>query len=161
METPRGTLRADKVVFASNGYTAGLLPQYRNTIVPIKSTASHISVPADTPHPPPYLATTYNIRFQPNRVDYMNPRPDGSIVVGGGQWTYSFDKSLWYDCVDDATLIPGAKAHFDGLMQREFAGWEESGAFTEHLWTGSEYLFQLFCKWIECADTISVFQYKV
>jgi len=137
IDTSRGTLRATKVIFASNGYTAGLLPQYRGAIVPTKSTASHISVPANTPSPPPYLATTYNIRFEPTRVDYMNPRPDGSIVVGGAQWTYQFDKNLWYNCVDDSTVIPAAEAHFDGLMQREFRGWEDSGAFVEHLWTGS------------------------
>jgi glycine/D-amino acid oxidase-like deaminating enzyme len=66
----------------------------------------------------------------------MNPRPDGSIVVGGAQWTYRDDKSLWYDCVDDSTLIPGASTHFDGLMQREFTGWADSEAYTDHIWTG-------------------------
>ena len=137
INTDRGKVKTPIIVFATNGYTAGLLPQYRNVITPTKATASHITVP---PHgkQPAYLSNTYNIRYAPDRVDYLNPRPDGSIVVGGGQWTYKKERDLWYDVYDDSTLIEPAKHYFDGLMQRHFRGWEDSGAETESVWTGSE-----------------------
>lgn len=138
VKTNRGDVKTPTVVLATNGYTAGLLPQYKNVITPIKGTASHITVPPDTARPPPYLSNTYNIRYAPNRVDYLNPRPDGGIVVGGGKWTYEGQRELWYDVYDDSTLIEPARHYFDGLMQRHFRGWEGSGAATESVWTGSK-----------------------
>jgi glycine/D-amino acid oxidase-like deaminating enzyme len=134
--TERGKLRTATIVFATNGYTAGLLPQYRDVITPTKATASHITVPPS--QNAPYLSNTYNIRYTKDRVDYLNPRPDGSIVVGGGKWTYEKERKLCYDVHDDSTLIEPARHYFDGLMQRHFLGWEDSGAETESVWTGSK-----------------------
>lgn len=74
----------------------------------------------------------------------MNPRPDGSIVIGGGKWTFEADREAWYNTVDDSTVIEEARPHFDGLMQRHFRGWEGSGAFTEKIWSGSEFIPSLF-----------------
>ena len=136
VSTNRGQVKTPVIVFATNGYTAGLLPQYRNIITPTKATASHITVPLG--QHAPYLSNTYNIRYAPNRVDYLNPRPDGSIVVGGGKWTYEKERELWYNVYDDSTLIEPARHYFDGLMQRHFQGWGDSGAETESVWTGSE-----------------------
>lgn len=136
VNTNRGQVKASTIVFATNGYTAGILPQYRNIITPAKATASHITVPPG--QQAPYLSNTYNLRYAPNRVDYLNPRPDGSIVVGGGKWTYEKERELWYDVYDDSTLIEPARHYFDGLMQRHFRGWEDSGAATESVWTGSK-----------------------
>ncbi|CZR66791.1 related to oxidoreductase [Phialocephala subalpina] len=133
--TNRGQVKTPIIVFATNGYTAGLLPQYHNIITPTKATASHITVPANKPAPQ-YFSNTYNIRYSKNRVDYLNPRPDGSIVIGGGKWTYEKERELWYDVYDDSTLIEPARHYFDGLMQRHFRGWEDSGAETESVWTG-------------------------
>lgn len=137
--TERGEVKTRTLVFATNGYTAGLLPQYRHVITPTKGTASHITVPPGKNAP--YLSNTYNLRYAPNRVDYLNPRPDGGIVVGGGKWTYEKQRELWYDVYDDSTLIEPAKHYFDGLMQRHFRGWDESGAETESVWTGSKFWF--------------------
>jgi len=134
IHTDRGQVKTPVIVFATNGYTGGLLPQYRNIIIPTKATASHITVPAG--QKTPYLSNTYNIRYAADRVDYLNPRPNGSIVVGGGKWTYEKNRKLWYDVHDDATLIEPAKHYFDGLMQRNFRGWKDSGAETESVWTG-------------------------
>ncbi|KAL4947208.1 FAD dependent oxidoreductase [Aspergillus filifer] len=69
-------------------------------------------------------------------IDYLNPRPDGSIVVGGGKWTYQGNHRLWYNNYDDSTLIEPARYYFDGLMQQNFRGWEDSGAVTDSIWTG-------------------------
>jgi glycine/D-amino acid oxidase-like deaminating enzyme len=118
IHTDRGKVKTPTIVFATNGYTAGLLPQYRNVITPTKATASHITIPPG--HDAPYLSNTYNIRYSKHRVDYLNPRPDGSIVVGGGKWTYEKERELWYDVQDDSTLIEPARQYFDGLMQRYF-----------------------------------------
>lgn len=95
LTTPRGTLRASKVVLATNAWTAGILPHFKDTITPVKGMACHIR----TPHPVhPHLNNTYNIHFSPAQstgVDYLNPRPDGTIVVGGGGWHFRDDKALW------------------------------------------------------------------
>ncbi|KAL3490223.1 FAD dependent oxidoreductase [Aspergillus germanicus] len=134
IKTPRGDIKTPTVILATNGYTAGLLPQYHNVITPAKATASHIAIPPN--HYAPYLSNTYNIRHVSDRVDYLNPRPDGGIVVGGGKEAYRDHRELWYDVLDDSTLIEPARHYFDGLMQRHFHGWEESGAVTEKVWTG-------------------------
>ena len=134
--THRGKVKTPTIVFATNVYTAGLLPQYKNVITPTEATASHITVPAGKKVP--YLSNAYNIRYTKDKVDYLNPRPDGSIVVGGGKWTYEKDRELWYNVHDDSTLIEPARHYFDGLMQRYFRGWEDSGAETESVWTGSK-----------------------
>ena len=133
IHTARGTLRARKLIFATNGYTAGISPPFADTIIPTKGTCTHL-VPS---HPiSPHLSHTYNITYQPTHVDYLNPRPDGSIVVGGAKWTYSDDRSTYYNNHDDSTLLPQARPHFENLMQRHFRGWEHSGAVLESVWTG-------------------------
>ncbi len=138
LRTPRGSIKAKKVVFATNGYTAGLLSAYKNKIIPTRATASHITTPSPVS---PHLSHTYNINFgtRPSgadKVDYLNPRPDGSIVVGGGRWTYSDDRSKWYNQWDDSVQLEESRPHFEGLMQRHFLGWKESGARLHMMWTG-------------------------
>lgn len=136
VNTNRGQVKTPIIVFATNGYTAGLLPQYDNIITPTKVTASHISVPPG--QHTPYLSNTHNLRYDPNHIDYLNPRLDGSIVVGGGKRTYEKERELWHNVYDDSTLIDPARHYFDGLMQRHFRGWEDSDAATESVWTGSK-----------------------
>ncbi|RMY59516.1 hypothetical protein D0863_11908 [Hortaea werneckii] len=135
VETPRGTIRAQKVIFATNAYTGGLCNAYHDKIIPYKGTAVHIA-----PRTPisPHLYNTYNISYRPKGlgVDYLNPRPDGGIVVGGGKWTYADDKSSWFNNWDDSTLLPSVQPHFSSLMQRHFMGWEKSGSKIDTIWTG-------------------------
>ncbi|KAK5113618.1 hypothetical protein LTR85_010847 [Meristemomyces frigidus] len=136
IHTARGSIKARKVVFATNGYTAGLLDQYKDKIIPTKGTAVHISPRPDPVSP--HLSHTYNINYTPGpgRVDYLNPRPDGGIVVGGGNWTYAQNRRLWDGNWDDSTLLPSVRPHFATLMQRHFKGWEDSGAEVDRIWTG-------------------------
>lgn len=143
VHTARGIVKAKKVIFATNAYTAALLPEYRGIITPYKGTAAHLAAPGGQPVFP-HLSHTYNLEFgtdpELETVDYLNPRPDGGIVVGGGKWLYERERELWYDTVDDSTpLDPVLKArYFDGYMQRNFHGWQESGTETEKVWTGSK-----------------------
>lgn len=145
VHTARGTVNAKKVIFATNAYTAGLLPEYRGIITPYKGTAAHLAaIEGGTVFP--HLSHTYNLEFgtdpELETVDYLNPRPDGGIVVGGGKWLYERNRELWYDTIDDSTLLdPVMEAkYFDGYMQRNFHGWQGSGTKTEKVWSGSKFV---------------------
>ncbi|KAI0878964.1 FAD dependent oxidoreductase superfamily protein [Hypoxylon argillaceum] len=141
IRTPRGSVRAKKVVFATNAYTAGLLHQYKGIITPYKGTASHLIPPPEKGPVFPHLSHTYNLEFgldDRETVDYLNPRPDGGIVVGGGKWIYDKDRELWLDTVDDSTTFDAiiCEKYFEGYMQRNFRGWEDSGTEVDKIWTG-------------------------
>lgn len=131
--TTRGAIKARKVIVAANAYTAALLPEYRDKIIPYRAICSWIVAPN-----PPLLADSYAIRFSPTDFDYLIPRPDGSIIVGGARSAYFKYTEDWYGSVDDTKVIERAKDYFEGYMQRHFRGWENSGAHTDQVWTGSE-----------------------
>ena len=138
LHTAQGNMITKKLIFATNAYTPAVCPVYKNKIVPYKGSACHIA----PLHPiSPHLSNTYNIYFphpsdEVTRVDYLNPRPDSGIVVGGGKDGYVRNKPLWYNNTDDSTLIPHVRDYFTAYMQRVFRGWESSKATITHLWTG-------------------------
>lgn len=145
VHTPRGSVRAKKVVFATNAYTGALLPEYRGTIRPYKGTATHLAALDGREPVYPHLSNTYNLEFGLKGLgestrDYLNPRPDGGIVVGGAKWIFE-NREVWNDTVDDSTQYESVlkAGYFEGYMQRNFKGWEDSGAEPEKIWTGSEY----------------------
>ncbi|KAF1967437.1 FAD dependent oxidoreductase [Bimuria novae-zelandiae CBS 107.79] len=133
--TPRGVLKAKNLVFATNAYTAGLLPQFKDVIVPVRGMATHI-VPKVPVHP--HLSHTYNITFRSGQsADYLNPRPDGSIVVGGGGPAFKSDRPSWFNNFDDSTRFSSeVEQYWEKYMQRNFLGWEDSQAEPELVWTG-------------------------
>ncbi|PYH81269.1 FAD dependent oxidoreductase [Aspergillus uvarum CBS 121591] len=132
ISTNRGVLKAKKIVIATNAYTQALLPEYKDRIIPYRAVSCHIT----TPKPAPLLTNTYSLKFSEWDFDYLIPRKDGSIIVGGARSAYFADKDQWYGNVDDSTLIDGVRKYFDGYMQRHFRGWEQSDASVKEIWTG-------------------------
>ncbi|KAK2059741.1 FAD dependent oxidoreductase [Colletotrichum caudatum] len=132
--TPRGTIRAKTVLYASNGYTSTILPEYKNRIIPVRGICSHIAVPDGTTYP--HLPMTFSLRHGPNLFDYQVTRPDGSIVVGGARVKVIPRVEEWYNVWDYSKLIEPAAHYFDDYMQRNFRGWEDSGAEVDSIWTG-------------------------
>jgi glycine/D-amino acid oxidase-like deaminating enzyme len=137
IHTPRGSIKAKKVVYTTNAYTFGLLPEYERAIFPARGIVAHISVPEN--QTPPHLSlSSYALRVDPRTgVDYLIVRPDGSIIVGGAHHLH--DNNDWFNNIDDSKLIESTKDYFDGYMQRHFKGWEDSGASVKELWTGSKF----------------------
>jgi glycine/D-amino acid oxidase-like deaminating enzyme len=141
--TSRGPVRAKKVVYATNAYTSAVLPEYQNRIIPVRGICSHIT-PAKKPSQT--LHNSYIIRWSATEYEYLIPRLDGSIVVGGAKTAfYAQDLGAWYNTARDDQLIESAKNYFDGYMQRIFRGWEDSGAYTDKVWTGSKSLYSQEC----------------
>jgi glycine/D-amino acid oxidase-like deaminating enzyme len=134
----RGVIKAKQVVMTTNAYTVALLPEHEGKIVPCRAICSRIT----TPGRPPLLNNSYTLRFNDRDFDYLVPRPDGSIIVGGARQAYIRHLEDWYGNTNDRELIERARYYFDGYMQRHFHGWENSGARVDDIWTGSE-LFPL------------------
>jgi glycine/D-amino acid oxidase-like deaminating enzyme len=132
--TDLGTVLAKKVVFATNGYTSAIAKQFHEKIVPVLGICTRIVAQDQTKTQ--HLKNTYSLRFGKSKYDYMIARLDGSIVIGGAKTEFWDEPEHWYGISDDSKLIEPAVGYFDGLMQRHFAGWEDSGAYTEQIWTG-------------------------
>ena len=140
LTTSRGQLKAKKTVFATNAYTTALLPQFGGIIVPFKGQNSHLA-PTASFKPPKVLDHTYNLHFNQKYANYLNPRPDNGIVLGGAKWTYENQIELkqWWNTTDDTTLInDAATEHFDSVMETYFKGWENAEAYHDSIWTGSK-----------------------
>lgn len=108
IETSRGTVEAERIVLATNGYTANLYPALQGTIVPLRG-----EVTAHRPGnsmPRSGLPTTYSFIYE-DGYEYMVARPKGSvfegdIVIGGGL-TKGDKKGLYeYGTTDDTTTDP-------------------------------------------------------
>jgi glycine/D-amino acid oxidase-like deaminating enzyme len=135
LATTRGVVRAKNVLHAMNGYTSSLLPEFADKIIPVRGICAHIK---PSKLPAPFLPNSYMIRWSEAQYEYLIPRLDGSIVVGGARSEFYHDLQSWYNNVNDNELIDSAKSYFNGYMQRVFQGWENSGAYTSKMWTGSK-----------------------
>ena len=138
IETSRGQILARKVIFATNAYTAAILPQYEETIIPRKHTAAYV-VPGSDVETPAYLDHTFGVTYRPGRRDHMVQLPQGGIIIGGAKEKFIHDRSLWWNVVDDSTLFnKGEKEYFAEIVEKSFLGWKNSNAKTEMIWTGSK-----------------------
>ncbi|TQV91056.1 FAD dependent oxidoreductase [Cordyceps javanica] len=141
LSTSKGDVRAAKVVYASNAYVAGLVPQYRRVIVPFVGQNSRIVPSRATLEQAPTLATTYNFHHDAAWVDYLNPRPDGAVIHGGGGRSFRKDRNdrsgAWFNSVDDSRLISDRVAEdFRVFDQQHFYGWQNGEAKVGSTWTG-------------------------
>lgn len=144
LTTSRGPMTAKKTIFATNAYTAALLPQFESIITPYRGQNSHLA-PVPSFIPPMSLDNTYNLHFDSHYADYLIPRPDGTVILGGAKWTFEHNRKLWWNNVDDSTLINNeASQHFDSVMADHFYGWENAGAQHDMAWTGSKSLIISF-----------------
>jgi glycine/D-amino acid oxidase-like deaminating enzyme len=139
--TARGTVRASKVVLATNGYTAAIYPKLQGTIVPIRG-----QITAHRPGsrmPKDGLSTTYSFIHR-GGFDYMVPRPPGSklsgdIVIGGGL-TKAEDEGLYqYGTTDDTVVDPAISAYLTQSTETFFGenwGLDHPDGRIRSEWTG-------------------------
>jgi len=143
--TARGSIRCHTIIHTTNGYASALVPEMKGKIVPVKGMVARLVSTTKAPK----LAESYMMRFSDYEYDYLIPRPDGSIVVGGARRDFYKDLDSWFDVSDDGSLIRGAEKYFEGYMQRHFRGWEDCDVRTESLWTGSEFLVFVFLRVVD------------
>ncbi|KAI1337497.1 FAD dependent oxidoreductase-domain-containing protein [Xylariaceae sp. FL0016] len=136
VKTERGSIKASKVVHATNAYVKTLLPEYAKSIIPCKGICTHIAVPEGKRAP--FLTNSFIVREvgDPSVLSYLIPRHDGGIIVGGASQIFRAHTDQWYNNTDDGCLIESAKSYYDNYMQNNFLGWESSEAFVKDIWSG-------------------------
>ncbi|KAI0977514.1 FAD dependent oxidoreductase [Xylaria arbuscula] len=136
LETERGNIKAKRVVFATNGYTSGLLPEYVDAILPTRATCAHVVATTASAGRPSPLASCGVITRSPNSAgSYWGVRPDGSFIVGGNG-SYREQSELWRGNFDDSSLIEPAVPFFEQWASKNLVGWEEVETKVENVWTG-------------------------
>lgn len=149
VNTSRGGLQARTLIIATNGYTSGILPDFKNKIFPVRGTACSITPPAShsigsLPGP---FRMSYGLRFGKGQSDYMIPRQgrgrisgkgDKSLILGGAKGLFQHDEKVWYDSNRDDQQIEGARKYFEEYGRKHFVGWSGDGSEVDHVWTGSQ-----------------------
>ncbi|KAL8798846.1 MAG: hypothetical protein Q9182_006349 [Xanthomendoza sp. 2 TL-2023] len=108
IETPRGSIRAERVIMATNGYTAYLYPPVKGIIVPLRGT-----VAAQRPGsgiPKEGLKMTYSFIYG-SGYEYMIFRPPGStfagdLVIGGCSAKAPVEGLYEWGTTDDTSIDP-------------------------------------------------------
>ena len=139
--TPRGRVCADRVVLATNGYTARLHSELRGTIVP---TRGHMTVQRPPSGlPPGTLKGTYSFIYK-DGYEYMIPRPSGtkdqgSICIGGGTTKGFYGGLMEYGTTDDTTVDPTIFNHVKASAAEYFGpnwGKDDPKGRILQAWTG-------------------------
>ncbi|KAE9397072.1 FAD dependent oxidoreductase [Gymnopus androsaceus JB14] len=136
LETPRGNITAEKVVYATNAYTATLLPEFLGCIVPGQGQCAAI-VPTKSFSGKGMLAHTCCYRFGDGNYDYLIQRPqDGIIILGGGKWNVERMKIAGE--TNDSMKQPEITEYLKGAMASHYEGWgtERPGEGYLYDWTG-------------------------
>jgi glycine/D-amino acid oxidase-like deaminating enzyme len=139
--TPRGAVRAMRVVLATNGYTGFLCERFQGKIVPLRG-----QITAHRPGknmPVAGLPTTYSFIYS-NGYEYMIPRPQGSrfagdIVMGGGLVKAQDEGVGEFGTTDDTTMNEDISKYLTETTRRYFGShWgedHEDGRIRKE-WTG-------------------------
>ena len=141
VETPRGAIEAEKLVLATNGYTAHLYPPLQGVIVPLRG---HMT--AQRPGsglPKDGLATTYSFIYD-DGYEYMIPRPQGStfagdIMIGGGATKGPDEGMCEFGTTDDTTTDAVILTYVeDSAAERFGSNWGDDHAEgrLRRAWTG-------------------------
>ncbi|CZR61471.1 uncharacterized protein PAC_11367 [Phialocephala subalpina] len=147
-DTALGPIKAKKVAFATNGYTAGILPEFKDIILPRRTCCSYITTATSRDGEEVKKVgngqdSSYCIGPPARDFDYLIQRPDGSVVVGGGSALYRDVPGVAIGSWDDSTLIPQLGDYFEGYLGRWFERGGE-GEKLEMVWSGSEFLSCVF-----------------
>lgn len=138
LQTPRGTIDAEKVILATNAYTSYLLPSLSDLIVPCRGQMSAL-LPGSAFSGPHRTQQSYGF-VGPHKDDYLIQRPDDKgahLMFGGGR---SFGPSLGSSSDDevDENVARYLRTSLPRLLcsASDEKGEAESELQATHQWTG-------------------------
>ncbi|MCJ1428106.1 hypothetical protein MMC29_006014 [Sticta canariensis] len=141
VQTWRGEVKADRVILATNGYTARLYPKLQGIIVPLRG---HMTVQRPgSGLTRTRLSGTYSFIYE-NGYEYMIQRPQGSmfagdIAIGGGLAKATAEGLYEYGTVDDTTTDPAILDYLRNSTLKYFGsnwGNDDPEGRIRKAWTG-------------------------
>lgn len=141
VKTERGSIQAQRIVLATNGYTARLWKKFQGVIVPLRGHV--IAARQGANMPKEGLPTTYSFIYKKG-YDYMIQRPKGSkfegdIVIGGALAKTTDEGLEEYGTTDD-TAYDGViiESLYDCLPQYFGDNWgaDDPDGRIRKAWTG-------------------------
>ncbi|WVR03558.1 hypothetical protein IAU60_000550 [Kwoniella sp. DSM 27419] len=147
VKTPRGSVKATKVIYATNAYSDALLPELAGLVVPTRAQAVKWSIPPAGPEKFPRIEGSYSMRYQPHYFYSICCRPDNTIVMGlSRSWEGMSEDAVkaQRNTVDDSSYLPEAVQDGANQMVKLFpeggygnTGLEEGTAKGyEYSWSG-------------------------
>jgi glycine/D-amino acid oxidase-like deaminating enzyme len=128
-KTSRGDIKTKKLILATNGYTAHLLPKFLSKIIPLRGQiTAHRPGPKLAQLRPKGLETTYSFIYS-NGYEYMIPRPqlpsvpsefEGDIIIGGGLGALPERGESEFGETDDTVLNPLTTKYLTKCTKRYF-----------------------------------------
>ena len=141
VETPRGAIEAEKVILATNGYSASLYSPLQGVLVPLRG---HMTAQRPGSRlPKDGLATTYSFIYD-DGYEYMIPRPQGSVFAGdimiGGGLTKGANEGIFeYGTIDDTTTDAVILRYVENSAAERFGsnwGHDHPEGRLRRAWTG-------------------------
>lgn len=122
IQTNRGPIRTDSVVYATNAWTQHLIPQLAKVIVPVRG---QVLITEPAPRLWPFgLVTNHG-------YEYFTQRPDDRIVLGGMRWKSATQE---INIEDDSTLHPEVSRGLHEFLPSHFPDLQTIEV--EQEWTG-------------------------
>ncbi|KAK4173756.1 putative Glycine/D-amino acid oxidase [Triangularia setosa] len=144
VKTDRGLVRAERVVMATNGYTAGLMPEvFQGVVVPLRGQITAHRPGTGLPNRG-CLETTYSFIYE-GGYEYMITRPKGSelegdVIMGGGLVRGEPEEGLReFGVSDDSKVNQGIAQYLRETTPRYFGrdwGHDQSEGRIRQEWTG-------------------------
>ena len=138
VHTSRGVIEASRVAFCTNAWTARLLEQVRDVLVPVRNQVVSVRAPADGPR-------LEYVMSADRGYQYMSCRPNGDYIMGGmrnvvpSKQEHEDDDSTLNTTVSDAlrkfmadvVKVPSVEREWAGgkLMQQQPRGYPQTILF--------------------------------
>ncbi|KAH3663399.1 hypothetical protein OGAPHI_005389 [Ogataea philodendri] len=132
VKTPRGSVRAKKVIATTNAYTRAILPEFNDKITPLKGVVSHLKSESGK------SLDVNMIHLFSGEDDYISVCHDGSLIIGGGGETYeeSPNKEMMVDCLDDSFFPDETGKYFVDYPTRNYKSLANEKFVNDYTWTG-------------------------
>ncbi|KAJ7476754.1 FAD dependent oxidoreductase-domain-containing protein [Mycena latifolia] len=138
VKTDRGDLDTRQVVFATNAFTATLLPEFTGHIWPFRGQCA-AAVPTKAYSGNNMLTHTYGLEYG----DYLIQRPSDGVIIFGGQ-VRSMPVDKLRGNTNDSERYPEMTRALKEALPRYFEGWGEEalGEGLIHDWSGAPQVFR-------------------
>ncbi|KAJ7227872.1 FAD dependent oxidoreductase [Mycena haematopus] len=139
VETDRGVLETEKVVYATNAFTATLLPEFLGHIYPFRGQCSAVVPPAAYAEERMLRGTyalaygDYHLQRSGIFADYLIQRADGVVIFGGQRGSVPAEQLRGN--TDDTDVNPQMTTALREALPRHFEEWPKETELA-HVWTG-------------------------